>query len=293
MWLLYVALGLANLFWLICAVQGAIALRRSLYLPETNEPVSTPKVSILVPARNESRNLARSLESLVQQDYPNIEILVIDDHSEDDTHAIAESFAKRDSRIRVLSSSDLPPDWRGKSWALHQAAAHATGNWMLFTDADVVHHPSVLRNCIATAQRERIDLLSILPHVECVTFWERVVLPAFAIILSMIFPVHCSNDPKSPVALTAGGYILLKSLLFRHMDGYHRIRDAVAEDVKLAEMFKSSGYRIRTFMIREARVSTRMYDSLQGIWEGLSRHAYEAVGYKAGDCWRLCSPALV
>ena len=206
----------------------------------------------------------------------------MDDHSEDDTYTIAESFAARDPRVRVLRSADLPPDWRGKSWALHQAAGHATGNWMLFTDADVVHHPSVLRNSIATAQKERIDLLSILPHVECVTFWERVVLPAFAIILSMIFPVHRSNDPKSPVALAAGGYILLKSLLFRHMDGYHRIREAVAEDVKLAEMFKSSGYRIRTYMIREPRISTRMYDSLQGIWEGLSRHAYEAVGYKAG-----------
>lgn len=278
---LYVILAAANLFWLIALVQAAAALRNAPYLPDNGVPASTPKISILVPARNESKNLERSVLSLLAQNYPDFEILVVDDHSEDNTFEIAESVARRDPRVKVIRSSDLPPDWRGKSWALQQAARAATGSWILLTDADVTHHPDNLRNALAAAQKDRADLISILPHVECVTFWERVVLPAFAVILSMVRPLHRSNDPSSPVALAAGGFILVKGLLFRHMDGFHRIREAVAEDVKLAELFKSSGYKIRTCLTREPRVSTRMYDSFHGIWEGLSRHAYEATGFSA------------
>lgn len=277
----YIILAAANLFWFGFMIQAVIALRRAAILPDNALPVSTPKISILVPARNESRNLRNSLESLLALDYPDFEVLVVDDHSEDNTFAIAESMAQRDPRVKTLRSASLPPDWRGKSWALHQAAAGAAGSWLLLTDADVVHDPGILRSALAAAQKERIDLLSILPHVECVTFWERVVMPAFAIILTMIRPVYRSNDPASSVALAAGGFILVKSLLFRHEDGYHRIREAVAEDVKLAELFKASGYRIKTWITREPRVSTRMYDSFHGIWEGLSRHAYEGAGYNA------------
>lgn len=280
--LLYILLGAANLFWLISMIHAVLALRRTAYLPDGGAPASLPKISILVPARNESRNLRRSVESLLAQNYPDLEILVVDDHSEDDTYAIAESMARQDPRVKVMRSAALPPDWRGKSWAMHQAAASATGNWLLLTDADVVHHPGILKTALAVAQKEKVDLLSILPHVECISFWERVVLPTFAIILSMIRPVYRSNDPDSSVALAAGGFILVKSLLFRHLDGFHLIREAVAEDVKLAELFKSSGYRIKTFVTREPRVSTRMYESFAGVWEGLSRHAYEGAGYNAG-----------
>lgn len=236
-------------------------------------------MSILVPARNESGNLKRSLPSMLSQTYSNFEILVMDDHSEDGTFEVARSFAQKDPRVKVLQSGPLPPDWRGKSWALHQAAAAATGNWLLLTDADVMLHAGVLRSAIAAAQKQHVDLLSIMPHIECITFWERVVLPAFAIILSMVRPVHRSNDPASSAVIAAGGFILVKSLLFRHLDGFHLIREAVAEDVKLAEHFKKAGYRIRTFLTRNPRVSTRMYESLAGIWEGLSRHAYEGAGY--------------
>src|SRR5262245_30133483 len=182
---LTIYLAIANLFWLAFLIQAYIGLRKLEYLHEDIEPVSTPKVSIIVPARNESRIVARSLHSLLNQDYPDFEIILVDDHSEDDTFAIATAIAEQDSRLRVVRSVELPGDWRGKAWANQQGAAYAKGNWLLFTDADIEFHPSTLRLAVANAQKDKLDFLSIVPRMECNSFWARVVLPGFAIILNM------------------------------------------------------------------------------------------------------------
>lgn len=275
---LYVALAIANLFWIAVITEAASGLSRLQVLPEDDQPNAYPPISILVPARNETRILSQTLESLLKLDYPDFEILVVDDHSEDGTFELAESFAKKDSRVRAFHGTDLPPDWRGKSWALQQGATAANGNWILCTDADMTFHPSTLRRALAAAQKEKIDLYSILPNIECHTFWERVVLPAFAIILSMVRPLHKSNDPKSKVAIAAGGFLLTKSLIFRHIGGFHLIRESIAEDAKLAELYKHYGYRLKTVFSRTPTVCTRMYETFGEMWEGLSRHAFEGAG---------------
>lgn len=282
----YIALALINLFWLAFMIQAIAGLRRIEYLPEDVEPVSTPKVSIIVPARNESRIVAQALQSLLGQDYPNFEIILIDDHSEDDTFAIASALAEHDSRLRAIRSSELPGDWRGKAWANQQGAAFAKGNWLLFTDADILYHPSALRLALATAQKEKLDFLSIVPHMQCDAFWSRVILPGFAIILNMVRPIHQSNNPSDSTALAAGGFILTKTLIFRHENGYHRVRESMAEDVRLAELYKSEGYKIRTYLTRSELLVTRMYDSFAGLWDGLSRHAFEGSNYSAV---RMCA----
>ncbi|HEY4491505.1 MAG TPA: glycosyltransferase, partial [Acidobacteriota bacterium] len=245
------------------------------------EPASGPKISILVPARNESRIVSQALDSLLQQNYPDFEVLIIDDHSEDDTYKIASSYAGRDARVKALKSADLPPYWRGKAWALQQAAAQAKGNWLLLTDADVIHHPQILRRALALAQREKLDFLSVIPHLECETFWEKVILPSWAAILVMLRPFHKSNDPRSNVSLASGGFILVKALVFRYLGGYDSIHTALAEDLQLAKLFKSSGYRIKTVLTKSRWVRTRMYRSLREIWDGLSRHAFELIHYNA------------
>src|SRR3990172_1637350 len=277
--LLYIVLVAANLFWLSLVLQALTALKRNEYLPENLEPVSTPKVSILVSARNESRILSQALDSLLNQDYPDFEILVIDDHSEDNTYSVAASYSERDPRVRVFQSSDLPADWRGKPWALQQATNKADGNWFVLTDADVIHHPGILRCALALAQKEELDFLSVVPYLECHTFWERVILPSWAAILMMIRPLHKSNDPNSSIAFASGGFILAKAHVFKHLRGYESIRTAIAEDLQLATLFKSCGYRIKTVLTRSKWSRTRMYRSLHGIWEGLSRHAFEVSYY--------------
>ncbi len=276
---LLIYLALANLFWLAFLIQAYIGLRKLEYLREDIGPVSTPKVSIIVPARNESRIVAQSLESLLNQDYSDFEIILVDDHSEDQTFEIASALAEKDSRLRVVRSVELPGDWRGKAWANQQGAAYAKGNWLLFTDADIHFHPSTLRLALANAQKEKLDFLSLVPRMQCDTFWSRVVLPGFAIILNMVRPLHQSNDPSQSTALAAGGFILTKTLIFRHENGYHRVRESMAEDVRIAELYKSEGYNIKTCLTRSDLLVTPMYDSFAGLWDGLSRHAFEGSNY--------------
>lgn len=277
--LLYVLLAIANLFWLVILGQAYLSWKNLRYLREDIEPVSTPLISILVPARNESRILSQTLESLLKLDYPNFEVLLIDDHSEDDTFEIASSFAEKDPRLKAYRSADLSAGWFGKAWALQQGAAFAKGNWMLFTDADVIHRPGSLKYALANAQKEKLDLLSILPHLECKSFWEKVVLPAFVIILSLGRPLYKINQDETPVAAAAGGFIFVKTLVFNHLGGYQRIRDALAEDLRLAELFKFSGYRIRVYPSKNRLVSTRMYETFAEISRGLSRHAFEIMNH--------------
>lgn len=276
---LYGVLGAASLFWFAVLVQSWSMRKKLVYLPEESEPLSTPKISIIVPARNESRILPQSLQSLLNLDYPDFEIIVMDDHSEDNTFEIASSFSKADPRLSVLQSAELPPGWRGKTWALQQGIAAAKGSWLLLTDADVIHQPESLKCALAKAQREKIDLLSILAHIYCGTFWEKIVLPAFAIILCMIRPLHKSNDRTSPVVLVAGGFILIKTLVLKHLGGYACIRGSLMEDIRLGELVKSSGYRILTVLCRSRMISTRMYHSVQELWQGLTRHAFEGAGH--------------
>lgn len=281
---------LSNLFWFILAIQSIDALRQIAYLPEEGEPVSVPKISIVIPARNESGTLSHTLESLLAQDYSNFEILIVDDHSEDTTFQIAQEFAERDGRVRALKGAELPEGWRGKAWALQQGAAIAEGNWLLFTDADIVQHSKTLKCALALAQKEKLDLLSIAPHMDCLSFWEKVMLPFFVAILGLVRPLHKSNDPKSSIALASGGFLLMKSLIFRHIGGYEQIHDAIAEDLKLAELFKFNRYKIKTVITRSKWLRTRMYDSFGSIWEGLSRHAFEVSHYNP---LRLCVSVLL
>jgi hopene-associated glycosyltransferase HpnB len=277
--LLLAFFALINIFWIALLIQALRGLRQIPYLPEDIEPVSIPKVTIVVPARNESHIVAQCLQSLLRQDYPDFEIILIDDHSDDDTFQIASAIAEQDSRLSVIRSVELPGDWRGKAWANQQGAALAKGNWLLFTDADIVYDPSTVRTAIATAQKEKLDLLSIVPFMECDSFWSRVVLPGFTIILNMVRPIHQSNDPKSKTALAAGGFILTKQLIFRHEGGYHLVRESMAEDVRIAELYKKLGYKIRTYVTHRPLLVTRMYDSFGSLWDGLTRHAFEGSNY--------------
>ena len=139
-------------------------------------PGDVPRVSILVPARNEERTIAACVQSLLSQDYPDFEILVLDDASEDRTGALVRQFEK-DPRLRTLRGTPLPAGWLGKPWACHQLAQAASGEVLLFTDADTVHHPKMLGDAVAALQAERVDLLSALPRLRLATWSERLVLP--------------------------------------------------------------------------------------------------------------------
>jgi chlorobactene glucosyltransferase len=280
LWLLGVVIilwcGLGSFtFW---NLYGATTLRANQFASPLE---SSPKVSIIVAARNEEDALPAALESMLALDYPDYEIVLVDDDSRDRTGAIADEWAGKPAargRLKILHNKQLPPDWYGKVHALHLAANAAAGEWVLATDADMVFHPSALRVAMSYALEQGVQLLSIVPELEFSSFWETVVLPAFTFLVSTFYPFRLVNDPKSSRALAAGGFILMKREDLNALGGYAQLREVLIEDVRLAQLFKRQGRRIHLAASR-GLFHTRMYSSVGEMFEGLSRSAFEATGF--------------
>lgn len=262
-------------FW---SLRGATILR-------ANQPASSlqsfPKVSIIVAARNEEDALPAALQSMLALEYPNYEIVLVDDDSRDRTGTIADEWAGKPvgrGQLRVFHNKQLPPDWHGKVHALHLAANAAAGEWIVATDADVVFHPSILGVAMSCALEQGVQFLSIVPEFEFGSFWEKVVLPAFTLLVCSLYPLRLVNDPKSSCALAAGAFILMKREDLSALGGYARLRKVVIEDLRLAEPFKRHGRRIFLAAGR-GLFQTRMYSSGGEMFEGLSRSAFEGAGF--------------
>jgi chlorobactene glucosyltransferase len=239
-----------------------------------NFPSDAPLVSILVPARNEAdRVLYDAVRSMARQDYPNVEVVAVDDRSTDATLEILEEIARSEPRVRAVRGAALPPGWFGKPWALEQAKRQARGRWILATDADVIFEPQVVRLAVSLAYRGRYDAVTLLPDLGGESFWVRVVLPVAAWMIAMVLPPEKTNDPASPVALGCGAFFLMKREAHDAVGGYEAIRDEVADDVATARALKSAGLRLRLDNAQEL-LFTPMYDTLGELWHGFSKNAF-------------------
>jgi glycosyltransferase involved in cell wall biosynthesis len=231
-----------------------------------------PKVSIIIPARNEEANLATCLESLVTQTGVVFEIIVVDDHSTDHTREIAASFAAAyPDKVRVIEAGLLPDGWTGKNNAVVTGAREARGQWLLFTDADTVHLPGSLARALAEAQEHRADLLSYSPEQIAVTFWEMAVLPVVFAELARQYPPSKVSDPNSPTAAANGQYILVKREAYDAVGGHAAVAGEILEDVALARAVKASGRRIH-FRYADDAVRTRMYRNFRQLREGWTKN---------------------
>jgi chlorobactene glucosyltransferase len=282
--LLEIALGGILLLW--CGI-GVLNLWGSrgievLRPDQATEPLPTaPRVSIIVPARNEEETLPALLGSLLRLDYPDYDVTLVDDASTDRTGPIADEWAARREcagRLKVIHNRELPPGWGGKVHALNLAARAAQGEWILATDADVVFHPAVLRLAMSRALQLEARLVSLVPEFVFGSVWEKAVLPAFSFLLATLFPIRLINDPKSPRALAAGAFMLMRRADLEALGGYERLQATVVEDLRLAETFKRSGRRIFVAFTR-GLFRTRMYRGARELWEGLSRSAFEGSGF--------------
>jgi len=272
--------------WPIRLLVLEIVLRRTARLsPESPryEQPEPPLVSAILPARDEEQNLARCLASLSAQDYPNLEIIVVNDRSTDRTGPIAERARSRDSRIRVLTIHRLPPGWTGKTHALEQAAKVARGDWFWFMDADTDHAGESLSTLMEYARSEGASLVSLLPELRCETFWEKVVQPLAGITLMQSFPLNVVNDDRSRLAFANGQYILIERPAYLAAGGHAAVRDRFVEDIALARQVKSLGLPIRVALAR-GLVTCRMYSSLSQLVRGWSRILYDGLDRKV---WRL------
>jgi chlorobactene glucosyltransferase len=241
------------------------------------DPEEKPLISVVVPARNEARNIERCVTRLLAQDYDPFEVIVVDDRSSDNTPLILAnlkaSMPLESSRMRVLSGQELPKGWAGKPHALFQGAEAASGSWLCFIDADTFAAPNLLSAALASAQEQGADLFTILTGQELGSFWERVVLPVVFTALSVGFSPRRVNDPSKPDAIANGQFILIRRKVYSAVGGHAAIRDQIVEDKALAQQVKGAGYKL---VIADGRqvAHTRMYTSFPEIWEGWTKNIY-------------------
>lgn len=281
MTLLIVLLSLGLLLWLAAL---AWSLRNAAGIVELGArqdfPLEAhPRVSILIPARNEAAVLEESLPRFLEQDYDNYEVILADDGSEDGTPQVAEKYlAQYPKRLRVIRVDELPEGWNGKIHALHRAFQEANGDWILATDADIVFHPKALRAGLWLAGARQAELVTIFAFAECVSFWEKLMLPGFSLLLANAFPFRKINDPRSSVAVASGGYILMRRQMWAGLGGYEAIRHEMIDDLNTARIVKHSGHRIIAAVTKDL-LRTRMYESFGELWEGLRKHAFAGNRY--------------
>ena len=237
-------------------------------------PEPLPLISILIPSRNEESDIVPCLESLRRQDYPNYEILVLDDNSSDNTAAVVEEIAAADPRVKLLRGEPLPQGWAGKPFACHQLASQARGSWLLFTDADTIHAPAMLRSALAYAHNNRLALLSGFPLQHAVSLSQRVVIPVMYFIMLSWFPLWWLQGSRKPKpGLAIGQFLFLSAQDYREIGGHEAVKSRILEDVWLGFEIARHGKRQATVDLSRV-VGCRMYEGLGDLWEGFTKWTY-------------------
>jgi chlorobactene glucosyltransferase len=235
-----------------------------------------PFISVIVPVRNEERKIARCLKSLLKQNYPKFEIIVIDDRSTDASFQIISQIAQEHKDIKVLSCHETRLGWLGKCNALDFASRHASGTWLVFTDADTYHQPNSLRDALSSAIINGVDLISFMPVQELYSFWERAVMPVLLGSFLLGDPFNKINDPNDPRSYAYGQYILIKSDTYQAIGGHQSVKDQILDDIAIGRVTKSKGFAI-TAVDGRPLYTVRMYTGLQDLWQGWSKNLYALI----------------
>ncbi len=256
-----------------------VALRSNDRLEACEPHPELPFLSIIVPARNEERQIETCVRSLLAQHYPHFEVIVVDDRSTDSTARILDRLSAADARVRAIYGEPLPEGWIGKPWALTQGVRCARGEWLLFTDADTDHKPLGCASAVRYALARNLSFLSLLTTQRFETPAERALLPAILFMIAFgIGSLDAINDPsRIDSAIFNGQYILCDRRAFETIGGHERVRASIAEDYDLARIVKRDG-RFRSMLVdANDLVYTRMYRSLREIWDGFSKNLYVGV----------------
>jgi len=247
-------------------------------------PLNPPLISICVPARNEERNIRACVEGILNQDYPNFEVIVLDDRSTDSTPDILRKLAAQNDKLRLIKGSDLPDGWAGKPHALHQASASARGEWLCFIDADTFLAPEALSSCYVKAVETKADMFTIMTFQILGSFWEKTVMPLVMTALSVGFSPRKVNDPNTKDAIANGQFIMIKRSVYDAIGGHESVKDSIVEDKDISEQVKWNGHRL---VVADGMkvAKTRMYTSLPEMWEGWTKNIYLGLRDQMGLLW--------
>ena len=248
------------------------------YEKDTCPQLSTvPFVSVIVPARNEQDNIERCILSLLGQNYPNFEVIVIDDNSTDNTLDIMQNIKSRETNLQaktlmILSLTDKPDDWTGKTWASQQGYLKSSGNVLLFTDADTYFSSTdTISLTILYMQKKDLDVLTGIPYIELRDFWSKITMPVwnhFSILLGA--NTACMNNPKCKAAYLNGSFIMINRKVFEEIGTYQSVRKAIQEDKSLGVRIKEAGYSMK--IVRIDKIMSALWSrDLHTLWHGIGR----------------------
>jgi len=239
-------------------------------------PTKAHCVAILIPARNEADNLAACLDAALAQGEIVKEILVCDDHSTDETPVIAQAYARREARVRLVSSAPLPADWCGKTFVCAQLAEAARGEWLLFLDADARLDVGAAARMLSEAERRRLTLLSCWPALELVGCWEKTLMPLLNFVVFTLYPAPLAlRRPDASLGLAHGACLLAHRATYALVGGHGAVREQLFEDVRLAQLWRERG-QASVCLDGQGIVRVRMYRSFGEIWRGFQKNFFPA-----------------
>jgi chlorobactene glucosyltransferase len=268
---------IAALPWIITPIITAIRVRGSKSLDNESAapPPDAPTVSVVIPARNEARNIERCVRSVLSNDYPRFDVVIVDDQSTDGTGDIARAIAKSDARVRVIETGALPEGWFGKQWACESGARATKGDILLFADADTTQSSDLITRSVNTMLRRHADLFSVLGRQELGSFWEKLVQPQIFSIMSVRYggteSITKSRFVKDKIA--NGQCLFVWRKTYDEFGGHALVKSHVADDLMMAQRFFARGKRV---VLAEGlkQLSTRMYTSLSELVHGWGKNVF-------------------
>src|SRR5438552_15017766 len=251
-------------------------------LPAFPGPVTLPRLSVVVPARDEGSTIGRGLGSLLAQEYPDLEVIVVDDRSSDTTGDVLREIASNDSRLLVLRVDELPPGWLGKNHAMWRGADRASGEWLLFTDADVVFAQGALRQAVAYAAAETLDHLTLAPRLVARGLLLRAFVAFFGFAFIALWGAYLANDPKSKRGVGIGAFNLVRRSAYERIGTMRALSLRPDDDIRLGRRLRGFGFRQRVLNGNDL-VSVEWYPSLAAAISGLEKSMYSSMEYRAAD----------
>ncbi|MBC7744492.1 MAG: glycosyltransferase family 2 protein [Flavobacterium sp.] len=237
------------------------------------------KVSILIPARNEAHNIEALLSSVYLQNYQNIEVIVLDDHSEDETYKICQGYANKDLRFIALKGSALPDGWLGKNYACCQMAEIASGEYLLFLDADEIVENGLINNAVHRMKTNRLTLLSLFTNQVMVTLGEKLVVPLMHFLLLNLLPLRLVRLSGNPAFSAASGqFMLFEARNYQQYKWHTMVKDKVVEDIEIMKLVKSFKFRAEA-LLANGYIKCRMYRNLNQAMDGFSKNMLAGFNY--------------
>lgn len=282
--------GFLALFWTTYGLKvayGSVRLPRLWSFPAAAD-TECPRISLLASARDEERKLPAALASWLDMDYPNLEVVVTDDRSSDATARILDEFAARDPRVRVVHVQELPAGWLGKPHGLQKAYERSSGEWLLFTDADVRYQRDALRRVVTLTRDQGLDHLSIMVDVDKSGFWDTVLLTFFGMGFQLATDPYQVSNPGSRSYVGVGAFQMMRRGAYEASGTHRRLAMEVIDDMKLGKLVKRAGFRSGVAVSGEA-IAVEWHLGLGNLVKGLEKNFFAGAGFST---WRVTGQIL-